>query len=211
METVNKINSRISKLLILFGSVGLLISLIDIVDLLIPASLSNPAWVFEMTQNFINSILAPALCIVLLLIGFYFKSDYAKSKSFLISEKFIGVIAFALGLLICGNLLIYSLSMKTYEMSVTSGMSKQSEEMLGKIDKIYQAQKANIPEDLYNQKVTQVKQQTILQIEHTKKLIMKKNIKNIIEMFLYIALYFFAGIFSFQSSKENTLNLKFAK
>jgi len=210
METVNN-NSKIAKLLILFGSIGLIISLADIADLLIPASLSNPSWVFEVTQNIINSLLAPALCIVLLLSGFYFKSDYAKCKKVLISEKIVGVVSILVALLICGNLLIFSLSMKAYEVSVVSSISKQSEDILGKLDKIYQAEKARIPQEMYEQKVEMIKNQTISQVQRTKKLIMKKNVKNILEMLLYIVIYTFAGIFSFQSSKETALKSKFAK
>jgi len=211
MDNLNNVTDKISKLFITVGIVGLLISIIDIVYIIFPLYISNPDWIFKTTQSLINSLLAPALCIVLLLAGIYFKKNYTSKKTTLIVEKLVSILAFAFGLLICINLLFYSLSIKTYQTTIVSSVKTQSEDVLKQFEQIYKGQKFQISEKLYKQKVEEVHQKTAAQIAQTKKVLLFKSIKIIIESVLYIFLFFAVSIFSFSSAKHNLLKLKFSK
>ena len=210
MDSVNN-NNKIAKLFITMGFIGLLISIIDVLDLMFPLNISNPAWIFTITQNFINSLLAPALCITLTIIGICFIENYFAKKNILIFEQIISILSFAFGLLICLNLLFYSLSIKSYETSTVSSIKTQSETVLKRLDQIYGVQKANISVNLYNQKITEIKNETNKQIKYAKKMLLRKNIKLIPELILYSLLFFIISITSFNSSKNNLLKLKFSK
>jgi uncharacterized membrane protein len=210
MDNLSAINTKISKPFIAVGIIGLLISIADILDMIFPLHFSNPDWIFNTTQNVIGSLIAPALCIVLLLAGIYFTKNYASQKNILIFEKLISIVAFGFGILICINLLFYSLSIKSYEVSLVTSLKTQSEDVLKQVNQVYQVQKAQIPEKLYEQKVSEIKQKTSAQIKQTKRALLRKNIKIVLEMILYILLYFLIGIFSFSSAKNGLVKLRFS-
>lgn len=208
MDNANNITSKISKLFIIFGIILLLISTIDIFDIIFPLNISMPEWVFNVSQSFINSLAVPALSIVLLLAGIFLKENYTKNKKFLIFEKLISIISFGFGLAVCISLLLYSLSMKAYEVKTISSIKTQGEAVIKQLEQIYNVKESKIPETLYKQKVSEVKEKINYQQEQTKNLLFRKNIKMIIEMMLYIALYFLIGVISFNSAKNKLVELK---
>jgi len=211
MNNTNETNTNLSRFLITFGIIGMLISTIDILYIIFPLRLSSPEWVFNTAQSVVNSLLAPSLCLVLLLCGIYFVKDYLSQKSLIILEKLTSITALVFGLLICSILLLYSLSMKTYEAAVVTSLKMQSENVISQIDKIYKEKKINISEKVYNDKVSEIKKGTNMQVKHAKKIILLKTIKSIAEMILYTLLFFIIGIFSFNSSKSSLSKLKFSK
>ncbi len=210
MENLSIVHGRISKLFISLGIIGLLISTIDIFDIILPLHVSSPEWIFNITQSFVNSLLAPVICIILLLSGIYLIGNSTKTKNILLYQQIISLITLLFGILITINLLFYSLSMKSYEIGVISNIKYQSEEISKKLDQVYEIQKSQIPEKFYKEKVNEIKQKTNSQIKQAKKTLLRKNIKIIIEMVLYITLYFLIAVFSFQSAKNDKQKLKFS-
>lgn len=204
-------NTKISRLFITFGIIGLIISTIDILYIVFPLQLANTEWIFNSTQNIINSLLAPALCIILLLAGIYIREENSLNKPILILEKITSIATLAFGLLLCANLLFYSLSIKSYQTSITSSIQSQSDNVLKQLEQIYQKANGQISESLYKQKTGEIKQKTNQQIKYTQKALLMKSIKIIMEAVLYIALFFLIGIFSFSSAKNSLLKLKFLK
>ena len=204
-------NAEISKLLIAFGIIISIISLIDLFGIVFPLHLSNVEWVFNVTQGVISSVLAPLLSIVLLLCGFYFNKNSVSDKKILNLEKVVSIIAFGLGLLLIANLLIYSLSLKAYETKVVSSIQTQQETILQKITDIKKNPSLKIPENVYNAKVAEINKAATVQIKSAKKSLFVKNLKSIIELLLYSILSIVVSLIAFNSSKNNLLKLKFAK
>lgn len=210
METNTLRNAAVSKILIWFGIIIFIISSIDLLDIIIPLRLSSPEWVFGITQGIITSILVPALSIILALTGLYFAENSSTNKKSLLFEKFISIITFIIGLLLIANLLIYSLSMKSYETKVISSIQMQKEDTLNKINQFKKAPQFNIPDDVFNKKIAEINKAAEMQTKMAKKELLIKNVKSLIELFLYIALYLGIGKFAFDSAKNSSLKLKFA-
>ena len=210
MET-NIRNTAISKTFIFFGIIIFIISAIDLADLLMPLRLANTEWVFGITQSVIASVLAPALSLVILLTGLYFADNSSKSKKLLNFEKIVGIVSFVFGLVLIANLLVYSLSMKSYETKVISSVKIQKDEVLNKINQLKNIPKLKISESIYTKKVFEINNAATQQIKMAKKQLFKKNVKTIIELFLYICLYIGIAKIAFDSSKFNLLKLKFHK
>lgn len=210
METNNIRNTEISKIFIFFGIIIFIISAIDLADTVFPLGLASSEWVFGVTQTVIASILAPALSLIILLTGLYFANNSSVSKKLLHFEKLVGIISFIFGLALIANLLVYSLSMKAYETKMISSIKTQQEEILNKISQLKNTPKLNISEDVYNKKVAEINNAVAQQIKIAKKDLLKKNIKAIIELLLYIGLYLGIGKIAFVFSRMNLLKLKFA-
>ena len=209
MENITDRKTEISKVFIWFGVVVLIISMIDIFDILFPLRLSSPEWVFVTTQGIVTSILAPALAIILILAGFYINKNSVTNKKGLIFEQILSFGSFILMLCIAGNLLIYSLSIKAYETNAVSSIKSQKESALSKLEEIKNSGQINVAEEVFEQKIAEINRAASQQIESTKKQILKRNIKVIVEMILYILLYLMIGKIAYQSSRSNLLKLKF--
>lgn len=211
MENTNIRNTEVSKVLIWFGAIVLIISLIDLFVIVFPLHLSDPEWVFNVTQGVITSILAPILSIALLLCGFYFNKNAVTSKKLLNTEKFVGLMSLLFAIALFTNLIIYSLSMKAYETKLVSTIQTQQETVLKQLDAYKKSPQLNIPESVYKNKVDEINQAALNQIKGTKRALLKKNIKSIIEMILYIALTLVISIISYSSANLNCNKLKFVK
>jgi len=225
MENNSSKESGISKILIYFGTIVFIISFIDLCDLLIPLRLSNTEWVFGVTQQLISSVLVPALSIVLVLTGIYFGKISSLTKKVVNFERFVGFISFALGLALICHLLVYSLSLNAYQVSVISSIKAQQTAALEKIeqtkDKLAQiksSKKYNISEIQYKNKLIElnkaaieVNKEVTQQIKITKNKLLRQNIKSIIELLLYIGLYILIGQAAYKSSRNDLLKLKFDK
>ena len=155
MET-NIRNTAISKTFIFFGIIIFIISAIDLADLVMPLRLASAEWVFGITQSVIASVLAPALALVILLTGLYFADNSSKSKKLLNFEKIVGIVSFVFGLVLIANLLVYSLSMKSYETKVISSVKIQKDEVLNKINQLKNIPKLKISESIYTKKVVEI-------------------------------------------------------
>ncbi len=210
METTNLRNPEISKTFIYFGIIIFIISAIDLADIIIPLRLASPEWVFGVTQSIIASILVPALSLVLLLMGLYFADNSSANKKLLYFEKLVAIIAFIFGLLLVSNLLVYSLSMKAYETKVISSVKMQKDEVLNKIDQLKNTPKLNISQDVYTKKIAEINKAASEQIKFSQKEMLKKNVKTIIELLLYICLYLGIGQIAFSSARTSLLKFKFA-
>lgn len=209
MENTTSKKGIISKLLMFLGVIILVISVIDLLDLYFPLKLSNQEWVYMTTQSIISSILVPAICIIFILTGLYLIQEDSPSKKSFIFEKITAIVSIVFGVALSANLLLYSLSIKSYELKIVSAIQGQQEQAMKQIDEIKKSGKFNIPEDVIQKKVTEINKAVTQQIKYTKKTLMIKNIKAIVELVLYIILYIGIGQIAFSSSKKSLLKSKF--
>jgi hypothetical protein len=210
MENITMRKVEISKILAWFGGIVLIISLIDLAGIIFPLRLSSPEWVYATTQGVITSILVPILSIVLLLCGSYFSSSSPNSKAILIGEKIVAIFTLILSLALFTNLVVFSLSLKAYETKVVSSIQSQQESVLTQLENIKKAPNFNIPENVYNNKVLEIKKAAEAQIKESKKSLLLKNIKSIAELLLYSIVSLIIGLIAFASAKLYSNKLKFA-
>jgi hypothetical protein len=212
MEQTNGIrNTEISKILIWFGVLVLIISLIDLFGIVFPFNLSEPGWIFSVTQRIITSMVAPILSIVLILCGFYFNKNSLASKKILIIEKFVSLLSLGLAIFLCANLIVYWPSLTPYEIKIVSSIQAQQQTVLRQLDSYKKSPQLNINEDAYKNKINEINQNALNQIKNTKNTLLLNYIKSIIELILYALLSLVLSIVSYRSAKLNSNKLKFAE
>jgi|GEM_PF-2194415 len=214
----------ISNILITFGLVTFLASLVDILVILIPLNLSNSEWVYLSIQSISDRIIVPMLGLVMILLGLYFNNFKNESVKITIGKS-IGIISLVIGFGLIISSLLYVLVLGSIENQVMTSVKQKSENIKKQIAISYMQQsfaKQGIPleQGLKNKKIPMPKEMKgyfekidknlKIELKSTKLSLLKKNLKVIFTQILFIIAFLYIGISSLKlakvTSKQLTLN-----
>ncbi|MDD3013968.1 MAG: hypothetical protein PHC34_09730 [Candidatus Gastranaerophilales bacterium] len=215
----------IANILIIFGLVTFLASLIDMSIILFPLNLSSPDWVYLSTQQISDRIVVPMLGLVMILLGFYFscfKDEFIKIRL----EKTIGIISFVIGLGLIISSLFYVLVLNSIENQVIMSVKQKNENIKKQIAISYIQQNLakqgiTIEEGLKNKNIPMPKEvksyfekidkNLKIEIKSTKLSLLKKNIKVIFNQILFIIAFLYIGINSLKLANFEAKQLILSK
>lgn len=201
------------KILILFGVITLLTSLVDMAVIVIPLHLSAPQWVFASSQEVAERCIVPIIGIIAILAGFYL-GNAENNKVSLNIERYLSIfsILFGVGLVIVT--VFYALTINTIENQMISSLKKNSEGMKNQAMSVYSQVNAKenvVPKEELDKYLTSLNKNLALETTSSKNKLLKKNVKTIINLVLFTLVYIFIGILGFKSSDVALKKLRYNK
>jgi hypothetical protein len=215
----------IANILITFGIVTFLASLLDLLFVLIPLHLSSPDWVYLSTQGISDRIVVPLLGLVITLLGLYF-SNFKNELIKINLEKLIGIISFILSFgLIIGSI-FYILVLGSVENQVITSVKQKNENIKKQIAISYLQQgyaKQGIPvrQEIEGKNIPmpqemkkyfdKIDKNIKMETKSAKLSLLKKNIKVILTQILFIIAFLFTGMSCLKLAKVEAKQLALNK
>lgn len=194
----------LSNILIVFGAVTLLSSLIDILTVLLPVHLSNPQWTFFISQDIAERSIIPLLGIVIILSGSYLR-DAETNKIMLNVEKVLSIFSQLFGIGLVVVCLLYTLTIKTIENQAISNLKQRSQGVKAQLVNLYAQEKVamkdkNVKLNDINKYFENIDKKLQMDIKSAREDLFKKNAKTITNLLLFALSYIFTGIMGLKSS-----------
>jgi len=207
---------QFAQVLIAFGIATLFASLVDIASALIPLHLADPNWVYITSQEIAERCIIPLLGIVFLLSGFYLSNDDQENKLQLNFVKSLGLLSVVLGFILVLTTIFCTMTFSSIENQVTQGIKDKGDNLKKQIAVSYIQQqgikqlsgKVVVPKQMekyFKQIDSKVKED----IKTTKKSLLKKNIKTILNLLAFIFAYIYIGITTIISANIRQKQLSF--
>ena len=190
-------NKNLGKILIGMGLITLLTTLIDYFALAFPTNLSNPQWVFSITQSISDLSIMPALAMVFLLTGLFFARDNSNENLFKNLEKVTGILSLAFAAGFAGCALMYALSAGGVENNIVESLKATNNKAKQQINQYYELNKEKINAQKFEQYVEKMDEQMMLKVNQANSSIQKSTFKTMLTLLFFAALhlYIFIKIF----------------
>ena len=190
-------NKNLGKIFIGMGLITLITTLIDYFALVFPSNLSNPQWVFSVTQSISDLSIMPALAMVFLLTGFFFAKEASNENLFKNLEKVTGLLSLTFAVGFAGCALMYALSAGGVENSIVESLKTTNNNTKQQLNQYYELNKAKIDAQKYEEYVEKMDEQMMLKVNQANSSIQKSTFKTMLTLLFFSALqlYIFIKIF----------------
>lgn len=219
---MNKKNS-FANILVVFGLMTLLTSLVDLLVILIPLHLANSQWVYAISQDISERSIISIIGVIAIVAGLLIRNkDTAITLNF---ERILGIFCFSFSFLLIILTLLFTLSLHSIQIQLADSYKQKNEGLKkqviisyvqtnvsnGKISKA-QLKRNKIPVSKELKTYLSILDKNLkFEIKEANVELFKKNVKTILNLILFAIVYIFTGITIFNSSSMNLKKLSYAK
>lgn len=197
----------LAKILIVFGLVTLLTSLVDILAAVVPPHLANSQWVYGTAQEISERSIIPILGIVLTLLGIYLENG--ENKPLLNLQRALGIFSALFGLGLITVILLFALSMNSIKTNAVQQIKEKSDNVRSQVT----ALSAKNPQlaGKANEFITKLDKNVAQEIKSVERNFHKRNLKTLINLILFAVAYLFTGVLAFRHANIDLRKLRFKK
>jgi len=193
-------NGYLAKILLCFGLVTLLTSMIDIITTFIFPDFGNVQWLNTNIQELSEQSIMPALGILFILIGINLYNYIKFSRFWLNIEKIFGILNFLFVLCFSIIIIVYFITIAPVQNNAIMSINKQTNTVKSNINQVYNSNKSIISKQRLGESLDNVNKTNLQQVKLTKSILLKNNVKTLINLILFTLIYLMMGIISFKSA-----------